>query len=77
MLFRRLCEYELVAAKKKKEAEYLESRRKELVLATERATPKILLGPVQTIRSRTRPPHGEPLAACSVVRAVCDGPWEG
>ena len=28
-----------------------------------------------TIRSRTRSPHGESLAACSVVRAVCDGSW--
>ena len=30
-----------------------------------------------TITSRTRSPHGESLAACSVARAVCDGSWEG
>ena len=47
VLFRRLCEYEQVAAKKKNEAEYLESTRRELALATEPVTPKILPGPVQ------------------------------
>ena len=47
MLFRRLCEYEQIAAGKKKEEEYLESRRKELAVATEPVTPKILLGPIQ------------------------------
>ena len=47
MLFRRLCEYEQIAARKKKEDEYLESRRKELAVATEPVTPKILPGPIQ------------------------------
>ena len=47
MLFRRLCEYEQIAERKKKEDEYLESRRKELVVATEPVTPKILPGPIQ------------------------------
>ena len=48
VLFRRLCEYEQIAArKKKKEDEYLESRRKELAVATEQVTPKILPGPIQ------------------------------
>ena len=47
MLFRRLCEYEQIAGRKKKEEEYLETRRKELAVATERVTPKILPGPVQ------------------------------
>ena len=42
VLFRRLCEYEQIAARKKKEDEYLESRRKELAVATEPVTPKIL-----------------------------------
>ena len=44
--FRRLCEYEQIAARKKKE-EYLENRRNELELATQPVTPKILPGPVQ------------------------------
>ena len=35
VVFRRLCEYEQIAARKKKEEEYLESRRKELAVATE------------------------------------------
>ena len=47
VLFRRLCEYEQLAARKKEEEEYLESKRKELVVATEPMTPKILPGPVQ------------------------------
>ena len=46
-LFRRLCEYEQIAARKKEEEEYLETRRKELAVATEPVTPKILPGPVQ------------------------------
>ena len=46
VLFRRLCENEQIAAKKKEE-EYLETRRKELAVATEPVTPKILPGPVQ------------------------------
>ena len=45
VLFRRLCEYEQIAAKKKEE--YLETRRKELAVATEPVTPKILPGPAQ------------------------------
>ena len=44
-LFRRLCEYEHVAAKKQKEEEYVEGRRKHLALATGPVMPKIL--PVQ------------------------------
>ena len=40
VLFRQLCEYEQVAARKKKEEEYLEMRRKELAVATELVTPK-------------------------------------
>ena len=47
MLFRRLCEYEKIAARKKKEEKYLENRRKELEVATQQVTPKILPGPVQ------------------------------
>ena len=47
VLFRRLCEKEQIAARKKKEEEYLESRRKELAVATELVTPKILPGPTQ------------------------------
>ena len=43
----RLCEYEQIAARKKKEEEYLEMRRKELAVATEPVTPKILPGPIQ------------------------------
>ena len=43
VFFRRLCEYEQIAAKK--EDEYLETRRKEL--ATEPVTPKILPVPAQ------------------------------
>ena len=46
MLFRRLCAYEQMAAKKNKE-EYLETRRDELAVATEPVTLKILPGPVQ------------------------------
>ena len=45
--FRRLCEYEQIAARKKQEVEYLDSRRKELAVATEPVTPKILPGPVR------------------------------
>ena len=48
MLFRRLCEYEQIAARKKKEEEYLETRRKELAVAAEPVTPKILPCPLQT-----------------------------
>ena len=47
MLIRRLCECEQIAARKKKEEEYLEMRRKELAVATEPVTPKILPGPIQ------------------------------
>ena len=47
VLFRRLCEYEQIAARKKKEEEYLEMRRNELAAATEPVTPKILPGPIQ------------------------------
>ena len=47
VLFRRLCEYEQTSARKKKEEEYLEMRRKELAVATEPVTPKILPGPIQ------------------------------
>ena len=47
VLFRRLCEYEQIAARKKKEEEYLETRSKELAVARELVTPKILLGPTQ------------------------------
>ena len=47
VLFRRLCEYEQIAARKKREEEYLETRRKELPVATEPVTPKILPGPIQ------------------------------
>ena len=39
VLFRRLCEYEQIAARKKKEDEYLEPRRKELAVATEQDPP--------------------------------------
>ena len=44
VLFRRLCEYEQVAARKKKEEEYLENKRK---VATQPVTRKILTGPAQ------------------------------
>ena len=47
VLFRQLCECEQVAARKKKEEEYLEMRRKELAVTTELVTPKILPGPIQ------------------------------
>ena len=47
VLFRRLCEYEQIALKKKKEEEHLETRRKELAVATKPVTPKILPGPIQ------------------------------
>ena len=43
VLHRRLCEYEQIAARKKKEEEYLETRRKELAVATELVTPMIPL----------------------------------
>ena len=46
VLFRRLFEYEQIAARKKVH-EYLEMRRKELAVATEPVTPKILPGPIQ------------------------------
>ena len=46
-----MCEYEQIAAKKKKEEEYLEKRRKELEVATKPATPKILLGPHNPLKS--------------------------
>ena len=36
-----------IAARKKKEEEYLEMRRNELAAATEPVTPKILPGPIQ------------------------------
>ena len=51
VFFRRFCEYEQIAAKKKKEEEYLEKRRKELEVATKPATPKILLGPHNPLTS--------------------------
>ena len=44
VLFRRLCEYEQIAVRRKKEEEYLENKRK---VATQQVTPKILPGPVQ------------------------------
>ena len=47
VLFRRLCEDEQIAVRKKKEDEYLEMRRKDLAVATEPVTPKILPGPIQ------------------------------
>ena len=47
VLFRRLCEYEQIAARKKKEEEYLETGREESAVAAEPVTPKILPGPVQ------------------------------
>ena len=47
VLFRRLCEYEKVAARKKKEEKYLGNRRKELEVATQPVTPEILPGPAQ------------------------------
>ena len=47
VLFRRLCGYEQIAARKKKEDEYLVSRRKELAVAAEPVTPNILPGPIQ------------------------------
>ena len=47
VLFRRLCECEQIAAKKEKEEEYLETRRKKLAVPTEPVTPKILPGPIQ------------------------------
>ena len=43
VLFRRLCEYEQIAARKKE----VETRRKELAVAAEPVTPKILPGPTQ------------------------------
>ena len=43
VFFRRLCEYEHIAARK----EYKEMRRNELAVATEPVTPKILPGPIQ------------------------------
>ena len=46
-IHRRLCEYEQIAARRKKEEEFLESRRKRLAVATELVTPKILPGPIQ------------------------------
>ena len=35
VLFRRLCEYGQIAARKKRDEDYLETRRKELAVATE------------------------------------------
>ena len=46
VLFRRLCEYEQIAARKKKDEEHLEMRRKEMAVATEPVTPEILPGPI-------------------------------
>ena len=45
VLFRRLSEQ--IAAKKKKDEQYVESRRKELAVALEPVTPKIFPGPIQ------------------------------
>ena len=75
VLFWRLCEWEQNAAKKD---EYLENRRKELALATEPVTPKILSRPVQP--SEVEWDHHivcEPFSVCAVVRIVCEGTWEG
>ena len=47
VLFRWVCEHEQIAARKRKEEEYLEMRRKELAVATEPVTPTILPGPIQ------------------------------
>ena len=47
VLFRRLRWYEQIAARKKKEEDYLENRRKELEVATQPVTPKILPGTAQ------------------------------
>ena len=47
VLYRRLCEYEQVAARKKKEEEYRENMRKDLEVATQPVTPKILPCPAQ------------------------------
>ena len=46
VLFRRLCEYEQIAARKKKKDEYLEPMM-ELAKATEPVTPKVLPGTIQ------------------------------
>ena len=68
VLFRRLCQYEQIAARKKKEEDYLENKRKELEVATQPVTPKILPGPAQPSEvDRSTASHGEPLASCTVV----------
>ena len=72
VFFRKLCEWEQSAAKILEE--YLENKKNELALATEPVTPKILPGRIQPSRG-TGSPHGEPLIACAVVRAVCDESW--
>ena len=70
VLFRRLCEKEQIAAKKKKkEEEYLESRRKELAVATAPVTPKILLGPIQpseVVREHHMVDHLPPAPWCEL-----------
>ena len=77
VLFRRLCEYEQIAARKKEE-EYLESRRKEFAVATEPVTPKILPGPTQPSeveRWYHMVNHLPPATWCELCvmgRGVCD-----
>ena len=69
VLYRRLCEYEQVAARKKKEEEYLENRRKELEVATQPVMPKILPGPAQPSeveRQRQKVNHLPPAPWCEL-----------
>ena len=47
VIFRRLYEHEQIEARKKREEKFLESRRKELAVATEPVTQKIHPGPIQ------------------------------
>ena len=59
---------------RKKEEEYLETRRKALAVATEPVTPKILPGPVQPSeveRQHHKVNHLPPVPWC-----VCHGTWE-
>ena len=74
VLFRRLCEYEQIAARKKEE-EYLETRRKELAVGTEPVTPKILPGPVQPsdVEQHHMVNHLPPASWCELCVM---GPWK-
>ena len=75
-LFRRLCEYEQIAARKKQEEEYLENRRKELGVATQPVTPKILPGPAQPSEVERQHHLVNLLPPAPWCELCVHGPWE-